>query len=101
MGSSEALFFGIFLLFIGGMLAIDLGLFSTKDHKVTFREAGIWSAVWVSLAILFYFLLRFHGNLIHGIESMPELFEVAGKFAPSLKLNPMDFEHALETYNKN
>src|SRR5690349_6530795 len=101
MGSSEALFFGIFLFFIGGMLAIDLGLFTTKDHKVNFKEAALWSGVWVSLALIFYFLLRFHGNLIHGVENMEELTQTAGKYAPGLGLHTSDFEAALRTYNHN
>ncbi len=39
------------------MLALDLGVFHRKEHEVTFKEATIWSAVWVSLALLFNFLL--------------------------------------------
>lgn len=39
------------------MLALDLGVFHRKEHEVTFKEATIWSAVWVSLALFFNFLL--------------------------------------------
>ncbi|MCK6460509.1 MAG: TerC family protein [Planctomycetes bacterium] len=35
------------------MLAIDLGVFHRKAHAVGLKEAGIWSAVWVALAIVF------------------------------------------------
>jgi len=42
-----------FVGFVLAMLAIDLGVFHRKAHEVTLREAGIWSAVWVSLALLF------------------------------------------------
>lgn len=42
--------FGVFILF---MLSLDLGLFNRKAHSVTYREASIWSAVWVSLALIF------------------------------------------------
>ena len=42
--------FAIFILF---MLSLDLGLLNRKAHAVTYREATIWSAVWVSLALLF------------------------------------------------
>jgi len=34
------------------MLVIDLGL-SRKSHEISFREALSWSAVWISLAMLF------------------------------------------------
>jgi tellurite resistance protein TerC len=35
------------------MLALDLGVFHRKAHAVTLREASAWTAVWVSLAMLF------------------------------------------------
>lgn len=35
------------------VLAVDLGLFHRTAHVVSFRESVIWSAVWVSLALLF------------------------------------------------
>ncbi|NQU97182.1 MAG: TerC family protein [Chloroflexi bacterium] len=35
------------------MLVIDLRVFHRKAHTVSIREAAIWSAVWISLALLF------------------------------------------------
>ena len=35
------------------VLALDLGVFHRKAHEVSMREAGTWSAVWVSLSLLF------------------------------------------------
>jgi tellurite resistance protein TerC len=54
---------GGFLLFVFAMMAIDLGVFHKKTHVVSTKEAGIWTAVWISLALLFnagvyYFLGR-------------------------------------------
>jgi tellurite resistance protein TerC len=42
-----------FLVFVLLMLALDLGVFHRKAHSVSFKEAAIWSGVWVSLALLF------------------------------------------------
>jgi TerC family integral membrane protein len=42
-----------FHVFIFAMLALDLGVFQRKAHSVSMKEAGIWSAVWVSLALVF------------------------------------------------
>jgi tellurite resistance protein TerC len=42
--------FNVFVLL---MLALDLGVFHRKEHKVTFREAISWSAVWIVLALIF------------------------------------------------
>jgi tellurite resistance protein TerC len=44
---------GIFVAVVVVMLALDLGVFHRKAHVVGFREAGIWSAVWMTLALLF------------------------------------------------
>ena len=46
-----------FCLFILMMLAIDLGLFNRKPHEISYRNAAVWSAVWVALAFLFAGLL--------------------------------------------
>ena len=42
-----------FCIFILLMLAIDLGVFNRKPHEVSYKDAAIWSAVWVSLALIF------------------------------------------------
>ena len=44
-------FVGLVLL----LLSLDLGVFHRKAHAVSFRESAIWSAVWISLALLFNF----------------------------------------------
>jgi tellurite resistance protein TerC len=50
-------FYAGFLLFVGAMLALDLGVFHRESHAVSFKEAATWSAVWVSLALIFNALL--------------------------------------------
>ena len=42
-----------FNLFILAMLALDLGVFHRNAHEVKFKEAAIWSIVWISLAMAF------------------------------------------------
>jgi tellurite resistance protein TerC len=42
-----------FIAFVLAMLALDLGVFHRKAHEVRPKEAGIWTAVWVALALLF------------------------------------------------
>ena len=42
-----------FALFILAMLALDLGVFHRKAHTVSFKEALGWTAIWVSLALIF------------------------------------------------
>jgi tellurite resistance protein TerC len=47
------LFWIIFNAFVFSMLALDLGVFNRKAHTPSFKEASIWSAVWIALALLF------------------------------------------------
>ena len=46
-----------FCIFILVMLAIDLGVFNRRPHEITYKDAAIWSAVWVALALIFAGLL--------------------------------------------
>ncbi|MGB2676207.1 MAG: TerC family protein [Candidatus Acidiferrum sp.] len=51
-----------FNLFVLIAIALDLGVFHRKAHKVGFREAALWSFVWVGLAVGFgYFVWHWYG----------------------------------------
>ena len=39
------------------MLAIDLGVFNRKPHEISYRNAAVWSGVWITLALVFFGLL--------------------------------------------
>jgi tellurite resistance protein TerC len=43
----------LFNAFVLVMLALDLGVFHRKSHTVKVKEALIWSAVWVGMALIF------------------------------------------------
>lgn len=47
--------YGLFTVFVLGMLALDLGVFHRNAHEVSIKEAATWSVIWVSLALLFCF----------------------------------------------
>jgi len=52
-----------FSVFIITMLSLDLGLFNRKAHTIKYREAWIWSGVWVTLALIFAGLVfRYQGH---------------------------------------
>lgn len=51
--SYELILWVSFNAFILLMLALDLGVFQRKTHAVTVKEALIWSAVWIVLALAF------------------------------------------------
>jgi tellurite resistance protein TerC len=45
-----------FVLFVVTLLLLDLGVFHRKAHEVSFREAAIWTTIWISLALVFNLL---------------------------------------------
>ena len=57
------LFWILFNLFVLAMLVLDLGVFHRRAHIVKFREALLWSAVWIALAAIFAVVIFFwHGR---------------------------------------
>lgn len=67
ISSSTALWIG-FSLFILLMLGLDLGLFNRKAHSITYREATIWSIVWLSLASIFAAIVFWFQGSQRGLE---------------------------------
>ena len=62
IASSTWLWIG-FSLFIVVMLSLDLGLLNRKAHTVRYREAWIWTGVWVTLAMIFaYIVFQYQGS---------------------------------------
>lgn len=49
-GTLPWIFFNAFVLL---MLALDLGVFHRQSKKITFKNAMIWSAVWIGMAMIF------------------------------------------------
>lgn len=63
-------FIGGFALLVVIMLLIDLGLFNKKAHRISNKEAAIWSCVWIGLATIF-------GGLVYaflGVEKASEFY---------------------------
>ncbi|MCL4113433.1 UNVERIFIED_CONTAM: hypothetical protein GTU68_023139 [Idotea baltica] len=44
---------GVFIAFVLVFLALDLGVFHKNDHVVRSKEASIWTAIWVTIALSF------------------------------------------------
>ncbi|WP_417360251.1 TerC family protein [Galbibacter sp.] len=53
---------GLFITLIIIFLALDLGVFNKNPHEISNKEASVWTAIWVSVAILFsvavYFIFK-------------------------------------------
>ena len=50
------------------MLSLDLGLFNRKSHTIHYREAAIWSAIWVTLAAVFAGIVFWSQGQQRGLE---------------------------------
>lgn len=50
------------------MLALDLGIFNRKEHKIPVKEALIWSGVWITLALLFDLFVYFKFGKVWALE---------------------------------
>ena len=59
MDSDRLILWIAFNVFVLGMLALDLGVFHRKAHTVSIKEASIWSAIWVTLALIFNLTIYF------------------------------------------
>ena len=68
-------FYAGFTLFVFALLALDLGVFHRKAHDVSIKEAGIWTVVWVALALIFnvglYFWLQDRLPNMERLMAMP------------------------------
>jgi len=62
----------IFNAFVLIMLALDLGVFHRQAKKVSFKEAMIWSAVWIGMALVF------NGWIYYSMGKQPALEFLTG-----------------------
>ena len=46
-------------MFIAAILVLDMLVIDKKAHEVSIREAGTWTAVWITLALAFSAFLWF------------------------------------------
>ncbi|MDR2626757.1 MAG: TerC/Alx family metal homeostasis membrane protein [Dysgonamonadaceae bacterium] len=99
---NESLFLGSFILLIAGFLTLDLGVFNKNSHTVSVKEALTFTALWVSLAIGFFFFLRYFGHWIHNIQTMDELLKINENHRHGLAFAAdADFLSSLQQYRKH
>lgn len=66
--SEETILWGSFSLFVLGMLALDLGVFHRKSHAVSVKEALTWTAVWITLAMIFNLFVYYYFDKEKALE---------------------------------
>jgi tellurite resistance protein TerC len=65
---SRVALFVAFNVGVLAVLAIDLGVFNKKAHKISVREAAIWSSIWIALSLGFAGVIYW----LHGPQSALE-----------------------------
>ena len=69
-----------FVAAVGVLLALDLGVFHRKAHEVSMKEAGVWTAVWIGLALAFtVFVFFLYQHNLFGVigPGQPKGYEAA------------------------
>lgn len=91
----------IFIVVIALLLFLDLGVLHKKDHVVTFKESAGWTAVWVTLSLLFFMFLRWQGDVVVNVHdkehfiAQNELYEHHVNYDDNLT-----WEQNVSNYNK-
>ncbi|HET9212407.1 MAG TPA: TerC family protein [Thermoanaerobaculia bacterium] len=62
------LHWGVFFLLLLGMLALDLGVFNRREHRIGLREALFWSVVWTAVGLAFNLWIAFRFGHQAGLE---------------------------------
>lgn len=97
----EIIFTLVFLAFIIFVLIVDLVLVGRNVHVISTKEATIWSIIWITLGLSFYFFLLYFGEWLHGIDTKEKLLEIAGRYNPYLTFASDSFEAMLLEYKKS
>ena len=72
---TENLFMLIFIVVIAFLLFFYLGVLHKKDREVTFKESAGWTAVWVTLSLLFFLFIRFQGDMVVNVHNQEQFVE--------------------------
>jgi len=99
--TNEIIFFASFLIFIIILLVTDLGLFQKKSHALSFKEAVGWTILWVGISVAFYYLIRSHGNWIHGTDTLEKLQYRINTYNHPINIHGLTLQEALKLYNHN
>ncbi len=101
MNLQELLVFLAFLALIIFMLVLDIGVFNRKNREVGFKSALMYTILWVSVALIFWGLIYFFGDRIHGIEDMDKLEFLIQEYGHPIHIYTDDLERSLGVYRRN
>jgi len=98
---TENLFMLIFIVVIALLLFLDLGVLHKKDHVVTFKESAAWTAVWVTLSLLFFIFLRFQGDMVVNVHDKEQFLEQNKQYEHHVNYDDaLSWDENISKYNK-
>lgn len=98
---TENLFLLIFIVVVAFLMFLDLGVLHKKDHIVTFKESAGWTALWVTLSLAFFILMRTHGDLVVNVHDKDQLIAQNELYEHNVNYNDnLTFEENLKEYKK-
>ena len=97
---TEDLFLLCFIGFVSLLLILDLGVFHKKDHVILFKEAAVWTCIWIGLALLFWGFIYLKAELIHGVSTIEDLQALNLKHQHDLNFDGLTFAESLQLYRK-
>lgn len=66
--TNKFVLWGGFNLLVLAMLALDLGVFHRKDHKISIKEGLVWSLIWIIVALVFNVFVYFWRGYDTGLQ---------------------------------
>jgi tellurite resistance protein TerC len=82
-------YLGFVLFVLALLLLLDLGVFHRRQHPVSFKESISWSAIWISLALLFNYGLYLYAQQRFASDS---LFIIKHGLAPTAAARQVGLE---------
>ena len=83
------------------MLFIDIGIFNKEAKEVSFKNALLWTIVWVSLSLIFWGVIYFFGNKIHDPKDISELKNLILRYSHPIDISTNNFDELLVAYRQN
>lgn len=62
------LYWVAFNIFVLAAIVLDLKVFHRRPHRISVREAGLFSGIWIALAVAFGLLIYFHSGEQRALE---------------------------------
>jgi len=100
MNLSEIFYFSSFIIFVLGLIIIDLLIFR-KPHEPSLKETIISSSVWISMGLLMYFVVLNYGDRLHGITNIEDLKNIVSKYKYDVNIDESNYAYSISLFKRD